>query len=405
MMIPSNTSIVKVFICIYAIFFGITQFVIHSSVVHSQQLELIAFADSSKKIMNSQLHPPSIASVIINAKKNKVKEPADMIRGLVLPNPNEEKHAKNKSTPAQEGEANRIAKQRKIVTEVVARTVDVNNGNNEGSNGTDKRSNTDADREKKKEEERVQNILDTVKPDTNEIADPSPKHLKISSRALERQKVCNASGMVDEISYAVIANIRRGIIETQRRASLALDIDQQPQENDRRGQVKKPRILCMVYTHEGAHKTNLQSIVDTWASQCDGFLAASNVTDVNLGAINIKFFGPEAYGNMWNKVEAMWKYAYKHYLDDYDYFHICGDDAYVIPDNLRVYLMGKQVNDLLNGYMDQFSIANGRVESWKNGRPRPLLLGFPISYHVRRYSYVFAAGGSGCKCSSFYHVI
>jgi len=252
MMIPSNTSIVKVFICIYAIFFGITQFVIHSDVVQSQQLELKTFADSSKKIMNSQLHPPLIASVIINAEENKVKEPADMIQGLVLPNHRDGKeHAKNKSTPAREGEANHIAKQKKIVTEVVA-TVDVNNGNNEGSNGTDERSNTDADREKKKEEER-QNILDTVKPDTDEIADSSPKHLKISSRTLERQKVCDASGMVDEISYAVIANIRRGIIETQRRASLALDIDQQPQENDRRRQVKKPRILCMVYTHEGAH--------------------------------------------------------------------------------------------------------------------------------------------------------
>jgi len=91
----------------------------------------------------------------------------------------------------------------------------------------------------------------------------------------------------------------------------------------------------------------------------------------------------------------MWKYAYKHYLDDYDYFHICGDDAYVIPDNLRAYLMGKQVNDLLNGYLDQFSIANGRVRRWINGRPRPLLLGFPISYAVGSSYAVFAAGGSG----------
>jgi hypothetical protein len=26
---------------------------------------------------------------------------------------------------------------------------------------------------------------------------------------------------------------------------------------------------------------------------------------------------------------------YKDYLNDYDYLHICGDDAYVIPDNIR----------------------------------------------------------------------
>jgi len=66
------------------------------------------------------------------------------------------------------------------------------------------------------------------------------------------------------------------------------------------------------YTYEGAHASNLQAIVDTWAAQCDGFFAASNVTpDLGLGAVDIKsmYFGPEAYDNMWNKIEAMWKYA------------------------------------------------------------------------------------------------
>jgi len=47
---------------------------------------------------------------------------------------------------------------------------------------------------------------------------------------------------------------------------------------------RKPRIFCVVYTYEGAHATNLQAIVDTWASQCDGlFLAGgSYVTDITL---------------------------------------------------------------------------------------------------------------------------
>jgi len=219
---------------------------------------------------------------------------------------------------------------------------------------------------------------------TTIAADPSPRHLQKSSKSLERAKVCNAEGVIDELSYAVIAKIRRGIIELQR-------LEQQQQQSK-----SKPRILCMVYTYEGAHASNLQAIVDTWAAQCDGFFAASNVTDVGLGAVDIKsmYFGPEAYGNMWNKVEAMWKYAYKHYLNDYDYFHICGDDAYVIPNNLRAYLMGEQVNNLLNGHLDNFSRLNGRARRWKKQRPRPLLLGFPVHFS-RGQSY--AAGGSGCK--------
>jgi glycoprotein-N-acetylgalactosamine 3-beta-galactosyltransferase len=38
---------------------------------------------------------------------------------------------------------------------------------------------------------------------------------------------------------------------------------------------------------------------------------------------------------MWLKVRAIWQYVYQHYLDDYDFFHIGGDDHYVIPENLR----------------------------------------------------------------------
>jgi len=126
--------------------------------------------------------------------------------------------------------------------------------------------------------------------------------------------------VIDELSCAAIATIQRGIIERGGREEL----QHAPPEQS------KPRILCMVYTYEGAHATNLQAIVDTWASQCDGFLAgSSNVTDSILGAVDMKFPGPEAYANMWNKVETMWKYAYKHYLNDYRYehFHICADDT------------------------------------------------------------------------------
>ena len=193
--------------------------------------------------------------------------------------------------------------------------------------------------------------------------------------------------MIDEISYAAIAKIRRGIIERARREEL----QHTPPEQS------KPRILCMVYTYEGTHATNLQAVVDTWASQCDGFLAASNVTDPSLGAVDINFPGPESYTNMWNKVQAMRKYAYKHYLNEYDYFHICGDDTYVIPDNFRTYLMGDQVKNLLNGHLDEFSRADKKAIRWKTQRPR-LLLRFPVHYKKKGDKLrQFPAGGSGCK--------
>lgn len=95
------------------------------------------------------------------------------------------------------------------------------------------------------------------------------------------------------------------------------------------------KLLCMVYTHSNRHDNALQSVVETYAPQCDGFLAASNLTDPTVGAYNLSHYGPESYGNMWNKVQAMWYFVHDHYLLEYDWFHIGGDDMYVIPDNVR----------------------------------------------------------------------
>jgi glycoprotein-N-acetylgalactosamine 3-beta-galactosyltransferase len=64
-------------------------------------------------------------------------------------------------------------------------------------------------------------------------------------------------------------------------------------------------------------------------------MAASNVTEPSLGAFGLKHVGAETYGNMWNKVQAMWYYVHEHYLLEFDWFHIGGDDMYIIPENLR----------------------------------------------------------------------
>eukprot|EP00934_Nitzschia_sp_Nitz4_P005081 Nitzschia sp. Nitz4//scaffold10_size219509//106507//108807//NITZ4_001430-RA/size219509-processed-gene-0.132-mRNA-1//-1//CDS//3329532926//5071//frame0 len=100
------------------------------------------------------------------------------------------------------------------------------------------------------------------------------------------------------------------------------------------GPVPPVRLMCLVYTHSNQHDV-LQSIAETWAPACDGFLAVSNVTDPNLGAFRVPHNGTEAYENMWNKVQAMWQFVYENYLDDYDWFHIGGDDMFVIPDNIK----------------------------------------------------------------------
>ena len=210
--------------------------------------------------------------------------------------------------------------------------------------------------------------------------DPSPSLLKKS--VPDRNDLalsCGVEGPIDKRSYEVIQKIRRGIISNQKTLK-AIPVNE-----------ARPRILCLVYTHGGAHST-LQVLVDTWATQCDGFIAASNATDPSIGALDLKHDGPEAYGNMWQKVRSMWKYANDHFLDDYDYFHICGDDSYILLDNLRLYLMGDQVKKLLNGSIDNISKLQENSKRWEIERPRPLILGYPVQYVRGKF---FAAGGSG----------
>ena len=64
------------------------------------------------------------------------------------------------------------------------------------------------------------------------------------------------------------------------------------------------KVFCMVYTHSNRHH-QLRAIAETWGPRCDGFMAASNLTDASLGAVNLWHEGPEIYGNMWLKVRSM----------------------------------------------------------------------------------------------------
>ena len=134
----------------------------------------------------------------------------------------------------------------------------------------------------------------------------------------------------------------------------------------------RTRVLCMVYTHSSRHE-RLRSVAETWGSHCDGFFAASDQTDASIGAVHLLHEGPEHYQNMWLKVHAMWRYVYDHYLEDYDFFHIGGDDHYVIAENLR------------------YTASTG---SWKGpwNQSEPLYLGGSLPLGSKRR---YCNGGSG----------
>ena len=164
------------------------------------------------------------------------------------------------------------------------------------------------------------------------------------------------------------------------------------------GKKRNSKILCMVYTVGlPESRSSLKAISETWAHKCDGFFAASNETNHSLGAIDLPHKGPEEYANMWQKIRSMWAYAYDHYRNEYDFFHIAGDDTYIVVENLRSFLDGPDVIRLEKGHLDEISShpsLRERAIRWIN-KPnvsRPLIFGLPCPHMIY---LVFAAGGPG----------
>ena len=125
------------------------------------------------------------------------------------------------------------------------------------------------------------------------------------------------------------------------------------------------RLLCVIYTHPPMHSLARVAAL-TYGRDCDGFLAFSTETIPELGFVHLHHTGPESYGNMYQKVRSIWAYVRKHYSQDYDYFHLGGDDMYVIVENMRQFLAGLPID-------------------------RPLHLG----QWVRQQNHPYVAGGGG----------
>ena len=52
---------------------------------------------------------------------------------------------------------------------------------------------------------------------------------------------------------------------------------------------------------------------------------------------------------MWSKVRSMWQFVYNSgYVNDYDLFHIGGDDMYVIPQHIKQMMIDEKKEDILH---------------------------------------------------------
>ena len=147
----------------------------------------------------------------------------------------------------------------------------------------------------------------------------------------------------------------------------------------------RAKIFCLVYTTEKDHG-NIPRIRETWGQKCDGFMVGSTKTDPSIDAVEIPHEGTEEYNNIWQKVRSMWSYIYDNYYEKYDWFHIGGDDYYLLVENLRLYLESEEIQTAGNG--------GTYLPTGDETSQTPLFLG-------RRFAYmgdmkdIFNSGGSG----------
>jgi hypothetical protein len=115
-------------------------------------------------------------------------------------------------------------------------------------------------------------------------------------------------------------------------------------------------------------------------------MVGSTKTDASLGAVEIPHEGEEDYNNIWQKVRSMWSYIYDNYYDKYDWFHIGGDDLYLIVENLRLYLESEEIQTAQNGGI-YLPTGDETVQT-------PLFLGRRFAY-LGNMDDIFISGGSG----------
>lgn len=116
------------------------------------------------------------------------------------------------------------------------------------------------------------------------------------------------------------------------------DTEQEPPSNEPLAN-NRPRaddkLLCAIYADASTFDLARTAAL-TWGYRCDGFLIFGDAPTIpELGFVQLEHNGPDDYGNLWQKVRSIWAYLHHNYLQEYQYFHLGGDDMYVIPENLK----------------------------------------------------------------------
>lgn len=106
------------------------------------------------------------------------------------------------------------------------------------------------------------------------------------------------------------------------------------------------KVLCLIMTIDcSANKLKTKAIRETWGRRCDKLIFVQNGTHLrdktylyanDIIAVPMK---SDNRTQLWHKIIGAFNYLYHQYLNDYDWFIKTDDDAYVILDSLKDFLI------------------------------------------------------------------
>lgn len=122
---------------------------------------------------------------------------------------------------------------------------------------------------------------------------------------------------------------------------------------------KEVRILCIVLTTERSINSKIPVVNSTWGKRCNKRLYVMCTDKTDPDFLNTCKIG-ESKAHLTGKVRYAFEHAYKHYINDYDWFFKGDDDTYVVMENLR-YLVSHYSADTPGylGYHFKKNVAQG----------------------------------------------
>ena len=167
------------------------------------------------------------------------------------------------------------------------------------------------------------------------------------------------------------------------------------------------KLFCAIYTYSpNSHLTD--TISQTWGPRCDGMLYSSNVTDPMTGHVNMPSLGGWGfqYLGIFQRVRVMMTYLYDNFLNEYDFFHFCGDDTYMMVENMKEFLASDKVREW-DEVPDQYLIAGFWI-NWGGGQwvpPGEFYLGGGSGYTLSRKALKAYVEGPLAHGDEFYQYL